>query len=151
MNTIKVLLVGRRWSPAISIIALLILCVQFLSCKKDTPVDPQTIRIADLSGSWVLGSVLNDNLDVTGQYDGFRLIITGLSYTTENGGNPWPASGTYDFRGDDLDVIFRSDGTEVDIDQVTSTTLILSFNSPLVAGNRTSGVTGDFTFSLIKE
>ena len=131
---------------------LIIAMVAFtFSCKKKTPEpDQKTIQLGKLSASWSLTQVMNDNLDVTDQYTGFTLTIDQLTYTTQQGGNPWPSSGTYDFKGDDLSVLVRNDGAELTIDELTSSTLILSFNYTSLSGGRTAGVTGDFTFSLTK-
>ena len=122
------------------------------SCKNDDDgVDPRTQQINDLTATWQMSAVTNDNNDVTDQFTGFTLTVDGLNYRTQNGGNPWPASGTYDFKGDDLNILIRNDGAEITIDELTATSLVLSFNFSSVTGGRTSGVTGDFTFSLTKQ
>ena len=120
------------------------------SCKKKAPEpDEKTIQQGKLSATWSVNEVENDGSDVTDQFTGFTLTINQLNYSTQNGGNPWPSSGTYDFKGTDLFTLLRSDGTEIKIEELTSTTLVLSFNYTSVNG-RTLGVTGDFTFSLTK-
>ena len=122
----------------------------FLSaCKKDDP-NPTTLRIKELTSVWNVSSVINDDVDVTSQFSGFKLTINDRTYSTINGGNPWPASGTYEINSTDLNTILRSDGTAVTIDEITATTLILSFNFSSLVGGRLSGVTGNFTFSLNK-
>lgn len=121
----------------------------FSSCKKDDP-DPLAQRINELTAIWKLKSVENDNVDVTDQYTGFTLTINGQNYTTTNGGNPWPDSGTYDIKVEDLSTVHRSDGTNITIDKVTPDELILSFNYTNLSAGRTHGVTGNFTFSLLK-
>lgn len=121
----------------------------FTSCKKDDP-DPLAQRINELTASWKLGSVKNDNTDVTSQYTGFTLSVTGNNYATTKGGNPWPESGSYEIKKDDLSKIIRSDGVVVTIDELTGSTLVLSFTYSSLTGGRTKGVTGNFTFSLIK-
>jgi hypothetical protein len=121
----------------------------FTSCKKDDP-DPLAQRINDLTTTWKLKSVKNDNVDVTQQYNGFTLTINGQNYTTTNGGNPWPDAGTYEIVVEDLSTIRRSDGTNITIDSITGDELILSFKFNTLAGGRTKGVTGNFTFSLTR-
>ncbi|MEQ8359534.1 MAG: hypothetical protein RH860_08605 [Cytophagales bacterium] len=123
--------------------------IAIASCKNDDP-NPLDQRINELKATWKLGSVKNDNADVTGQYAGFTLTIEGTSYSTVSGGNPWPESGTYEINSSDLNKIIRSDGTIITIDEITPTVLVLSFNYTSLSGGRTKGVTGDFTFSLIK-
>lgn len=128
---------------------LFCLAAVFNSCKKDDP-DPLAQRINELTASWKLGSVKNDNADVTSQYTGFTLSVSGNNYITTKGGNPWPESGSYEIRKDDLSKIIRSDGVTITIDEITTSTLVLSFNYSNLTGGRTKGVTGNFTFSLIK-
>ncbi|MCB0497270.1 MAG: hypothetical protein KDC79_14110 [Cyclobacteriaceae bacterium] len=121
------------------------------SCKKKAPEpDARTLQMQKLSASWKVNSVENDDLDVTSQYSGFTLTVNDLKYTTTNGGNPWPSSGTYDFKDADLTILVRSDGTEIQIEELTSSTLVLSFNYNSLTGGRTNGVTGNFIFSLKK-
>ncbi|MCB0488180.1 MAG: hypothetical protein R2820_14005 [Cyclobacteriaceae bacterium] len=131
------------------LILSLALPLLFASCKKDDP-DPLEQRINELTASWKLGTVTNDSQDVTSQYSGFTLVVTGNNYTTTNGGNPWPVSGTYEVRADNLNTIIRSDGTTITIDEITSSTLVLSFNYAGLSSGRVKGVTGSFTFSLVK-
>lgn len=139
------------FKPKLTSCLLVFFCFQLFlaSCKKDDP-DPLAQRINELTAIWKLKSVENDNADVTDQYTGFTLTINGQNYTTTNGGNPWPDSGTYDITTEDLSTVRRSDGTNISIDKVTTDELILSFNYTSLSAGRTHGVTGNFTFSLIK-
>lgn len=121
------------------------------ACKKKTvEPDARTVQLEKLTSTWKVKNVENDGTDVTSQYTGFTLIIDQLTYSTQQGGNPWPASGTYDFKGDDLTKLVRSDNVEVSIDEITDKTLVLTFNYSTVNGGRVNGITGDFTFSLTK-
>lgn len=133
----------------IMLVVSLSIFMLFSSCKKDDP-DPLAQRINELTAIWKLKSVENDNVDVTDQYTGFTLTINGKNYTTTNGGNPWPDTGTYDISAEDLSTVRRSDGTNITIDKVAADELILSFNYTSLSAGRTHGVTGNFTFSLIK-
>ncbi|MCB0490931.1 MAG: hypothetical protein KDC93_00805 [Cyclobacteriaceae bacterium] len=121
----------------------------FTSCKKDDP-DPVDQRINELTATWKVNTVENDNVDVTQQYEGFTLTISGQNYTTTNGENPWPSAGTYEITAEDLSTIRRSDGTNITIDNITGDELILSFNFNTLASGRAKGVTGNFTFSLTR-
>ncbi|MGE0588711.1 MAG: hypothetical protein AB7O48_09065 [Cyclobacteriaceae bacterium] len=131
------------------LILLLALPLLSTSCKKDDP-DPLEERIKELTASWKLGTVTNNNQDVSDQYTGFTLTVAGNNYTTTNGGNPWPASGSYEMRADNLNTIIRSDGTVITIDEISSSTLVLSFNHASLSTGRVNGVTGSFTFLLVK-
>lgn len=120
------------------------------SCKKDDP-DPQEEQIKALTGTWSLGSVSNDGSDVTDRYQQFTLTLTtDKTYSTTNGGNPWPARGTFDFMNETLtDQVMRDDNVVVVINEVSASSLVLSFNISSVRG-AAAGITGSFTFSLTK-
>jgi len=120
-------------------------------CKDDDSIDPKTQTINDLTATWQLVSVTNDNNDVSAQFSGFTLTIAGLNYQTQNGGNPWPGSGTYELSDVDLKTLLRSDGIAITIDQLTATNLTLSFTFNEVTGGRANGVTGGFTFLMTKQ
>lgn len=129
---------------------LLGMMVYSSSCSKDDGPSAQSLQLQKLSATWKVSQVTNDNQDVTNQYAGFILTVNELNYTTQNGGNPWPTSGAYTFKEGDLNTLLRSDDVTITIDEITESTLLLAFNFNTVTGGRLSGVTGDFTFSLIK-
>lgn len=123
----------------------------FSGCKKGDDPDPAAEKFKQLSGVWRLGTVTNDGLDVTTQYNGFTLTINAnKTFSTTNGNNPWPASGTLEFTNADLDQWLRSDGTEITIQNSTASVLVLSMTQSSITNGRISGVTGQFVFSLIK-
>jgi hypothetical protein len=121
-----------------------------LGCKKDDP-DPQEEQVKALAGTWTVSSVSNDGADVTQQYQQFTLTLNlDRTYSTTNGGNPWPANGTFDFPDEIItDRVIRDDNVAVNINEVNATSLILSFNISSVGGGA-AGITGSFTFSLTK-
>jgi hypothetical protein len=136
-----------------SVITLLLVVTTliFNGCKKGDDPDPADEKFNQLSGVWRLGTITNDGLDVTTQYDGFTLTInTDGTFSTTGGNNPWPASGTLEFINADLDQWLRSDGVEITIQNATASTLGLSMTQNSIANGRISGVTGQFGFSLIK-
>lgn len=120
-------------------------------CKKDDP-DPQEEQIKALAGTWTLSGVTNDGTDVTVQYQQFTLTLTtDKTYSTTNGGNPWPARGTFDFPDDTItDRVNRDDNVVVTIAEVTASSLVLRFNINSVGAGTAAGITGSFTFSLTK-
>jgi Domain of unknown function (DUF5004) len=123
----------------------------FSGCKKGDDPNPSAEKFKQLSGVWHLGTITNNGLDVTPQYDGFTLTInTDKTFSTTNGNNPWPASGTLEFTSTDLDQWLRNDGAEITIQNATESTLVLSMTQNSIANGRISGVTGQFVFSLIK-
>lgn len=130
---------------------MILMALLFISsCKDDDPIDPKAQKLNQLNASWAMQSVSNDGNDVSSQFTGFTLSIDGTNYNTQNGGNPWPASGTYELSGDNLDLILRNDGVEMTIDELTTDKLVLSFSYSAVNG-RVNGITGGFTFSMTKQ
>ncbi|MCE7996797.1 MAG: hypothetical protein HEP71_32855 [Roseivirga sp.] len=120
-------------------------------CKKDDP-DPQEEQIKALAGTWNLSSVSNDGSDVTTQYQQFTLTLTAdKTYSTTNGGNPWPARGTFDFPNETVtDRVTRDDNVVVTISEVTTSRLVLNFSINSVGSGSAAGITGSFTFTLTK-
>lgn len=133
-------------------LSIVVLSHILVSCKKDDP-NPEEEKLKELAASWRVDSVINDGQDVTSQYTGFVLSVEGTkTYSTVNGGNPWPAQGTFDFVNGNLDQIRRDDAVNVTITNLTPTQLSLTFNITTVRGtaNGTEGITGAFAFNLTK-
>lgn len=133
-------------------LSIVFLSQSLISCKKDDP-NPEEEKLKELTASWRVDSVINDGQDVTSQYTGFVLSVEGTkTYATVNGGNPWPAQGTFDFVNGNLDQIRRDDAVNVTIANLTPTALSLTFSIATVRGtaNGAEGITGAFTFNLTK-
>lgn len=131
-------------------LCFLIIVALAFSCGGDDGPTPLEERLRALTATWSVRSVSNDNTDVTQQYTGFSLTVSGnKTYTTVNGSNPWPATGTFDITSENLDLFRRDDNVEVRIVSITDTELVLSFNMSSVRGTA-SGITGSFTFNLTK-
>jgi len=132
----------------IALVFLLVLAIQ--GCKERNNPDPLTVQLNRLGQTWQLGEVVNDGINVTDKFTGFTLTITtNKSFTTLNGANAWPASGTFEFIGDNKNILLRSDGLEITILSINATNLQLTFTQTELPGGRTSGITGEFNFSLI--
>jgi len=105
------------------------------SSTSDDP-DPELTeeekQINRLAKTWNLGKVLYGGDDVSDRFSGFTLTMTkGKAYSsTPDRGNydfePFKASGSWDFKGDNLNVLDRNDGVEMDI-VVTETSLRMNF------------------------
>ncbi|MEM8565329.1 MAG: hypothetical protein AAGF85_02635 [Bacteroidota bacterium] len=119
------------------------------SCENDdNGTGPRADLLQELEGSWVLGSVINDNQNVTTQFNNFQLNITlSQEFTTENGGNAWPSSGKFEIIDNDL--LERDDGVNLWL-EISSEGLTISFNK-MNTSSRQKGITGDFIFFLIKK
>ncbi|MEM9679026.1 MAG: hypothetical protein AAF901_01780 [Bacteroidota bacterium] len=134
------------------VITIGLLCSQLAlqGCRDDDETNPQEIRLQELSQTWVLGTVTNDGNDVTSQFTGFTLTIDQFSFTTQNGGNTWPDSGTYSFLENDLDLILRLDAVEINVVSLSAEALTITFQISQLNG-RKQGVTGNFEFQLINQ
>ncbi|GAB5526055.1 MAG: hypothetical protein Roseis2KO_39270 [Roseivirga sp.] len=131
-------------------LCFLVIIALACSCGGDDGPTPLEERLRDLTATWSVSSVSNDNTDVTSQFSGFNLTVSGdKTYSTTNGGNPWPASGTFDIASENLDLFRRDDNVDISIVNITETQLTLSFNMSSVRGTA-SGITGSFTFNLTK-
>ena len=123
------------------------------ACGGDDGPTPEELRLQELTATWTLDSVVNDGQDVSNQFNGFSLTVTSQqTYTTTNGGNAWPAQGTFSLVTNNLDEFTRDDDINVSIVSIDESSLTLSFQ---VTGIRTSvsgteGITGSFTFNLNK-
>ncbi len=123
------------------------------SCGGDDSLTPEELRLQELTATWAVSSVMNDGSDVTDQFTGFILVVsTNQTYSTTNGGNPWPAQGTFSLLTDNLDAFLRDDNVQVNIASISETTLSLTFQMSSVRGtaNGVNGITGSFTFNLTK-
>lgn len=118
------------------------------------PEDEETLQIEKLAKIWKLGTVMKDDEDVTDRFTGFTITFTQQkTYTTtpERGDfdvAPFPDSGAWDFRNDNLNVIARSDGIDMNI-TVTESKLTLQFQISTPNG-KTLGI-GEYDFELVPQ
>ena len=136
--------------PLFKSIIIILLLIFIESCGNSESPSAESVRINALAASWNVNSITNDNQNVSALYSGFSLSIDGLNFSTTHGGNAWPSSGSFSFENNNLDELLRSDGTVISIDEISSTKLILSFNTPELNG-RNTGITGGFIFTLSKQ
>jgi hypothetical protein len=142
-------------------IILLVASLSFTGCKEEG-VDPndailneQLVVLMNGNNSWVLGtagSVMKDNVDVSDQFAGFKLTLGNKTYTTQNSlSHVWKTSGTWDFQGNNPDLIRRDGNTEVSVSHVNNT-LTLTFTAPgNPEGGRLNSVSGKYVFLLVGE
>ena len=134
-------------------LAMCCLCTALACGGGDDGPSLEELRIQELTASWAVNTVINDNQNVTDQFSGFTLTVTSeLTFSTTNGGNAWPAQGTFEFPTDDLDFILRDDNINMSIGSISETTLSLIFQINDVRGTAsgTEGITGQFIFNLNK-
>jgi hypothetical protein len=123
------------------------------SCGGDDSLTPEELRLQELTATWAVSSVVNDGSDVTRQFAGFILTVSGTqTYSTVNGGNAWPAQGTFTLVTNNLDAFLRDDNVQVNIVDISDTALTLTFQINTVRGtvSGVNGITGSFTFNLTK-
>ena len=141
---------------ALSVIVLI--TVLFSSgCSSDdgepSPLDAQLALLENGGKSWVSagGSIIKDDFDVSSQFTGFKLTITGFGYTTENSlSGVWSNSGTWSYQNDQLTVLERNDGVVLNI-TISATDLVIIFTDPNGTGGRYSSIPGDYVFTLKSE
>lgn len=122
------------------------------SCKKDT-VQSETDRVKEiLKASWKVQTVSVDAVDQTTLYKNLTLSFTDAGYSTTNGANVWPASGTWSFTNDTAKGMLRSDGITITITEATSTKLVLALNwaNKTIGPGRVESVSGAHVFTFTK-
>jgi hypothetical protein len=144
-----------------ALLIVFLLAMSILSgCSKDdggspSPMDKQQTLLENGSKSWVLvgGSVLKGDIDVSNEFAGFKLTVTGFNYVTENSpsGGVWASQGTWTFKDNQVTAIERNDGVLMTIDNISSTDLVLRFTDPDDVGGRYSSIIGDYVFTLKSE
>jgi hypothetical protein len=139
---------------------LFITSLTLIGCKDDS-VDPKVVALnAQLAvltnggSSWVLastGSVMKDDVDVSSQFAGFKLTVGNKTYTTQKSlSHVWKASGTWDFKNDNPNLILKDGGVEVSVNH-SSSGLTLTFAAGNSTGARGNSISGKYVFRLVSE
>ena len=139
------------------IVALFFILVSACSKNGANP-SMEDQQLQKLLGTWKPGVVLVDGTDITDQYTDFYLTFIKdgdeKKLTATNPGFAFTAGlDSWSFvTGSQASKIVRSaDGIEMDVN-VDQNTLTLSFTIPEAStGGRISGLSGSFTFRLLKE
>ena len=118
------------------------------SCSKDDPLTPNEEAFQLLKGTWGLGSIELDGVDLSANYPGFTLTFDELGYTAVAGGNLLN-SGTWEWVSDSPTDIPLIEGKEIRLVTLTANSLIFTFtlNRP---GGIANGINGDYRISLVK-
>jgi hypothetical protein len=112
----------------------------------------EEIFLEKLGKVWTADVVTVDDVVLEGAFDGFSITPTKeKTFTTTNGNSPiWPASGSFTLKavstGEGFNLI-RNDGVEVEVRELTETTLQLKLHY-ISTGGRSSSVSGDYIFEL---
>tara|TARA_Y100001980_G_C14556924_1_gene354321 strand:+ start:164280 stop:164744 length:465 start_codon:yes stop_codon:yes gene_type:complete len=136
--------------------------VVFISCNKggggDDGPTPQEEQVAKLVGTWVLatdgaklGTTVRPEWEgltvvISGNVDGGTIAVTGIP--SDNGASDvWPSSASWTFGGS-ISELDRVDGISMNIQSVTDTQLIVTFN--VSTSDRVTGFDGSWTFTFEK-
>lgn len=134
---------------------LLTMVLFLASCGPDPKVDPKETekeRVEGLiKGSWTIQNVTIDGV-VSNSFASMALSFTGTTYTTNNGGIVWPATGTWSFKDETAKTILRNDGIEINIDAITATSFTLSFTwgKTTLGSGREISIKGKHVFTFKK-
>ena len=150
-----------KYLKSLAIIGFLAGFVFTMGCKKDddSGPTPEELRLEELAHTWTISSATLDGDDRTANWANFTLTATTsktYSTTGSSDDNVWPSSGTWEFAGTEgagLDVLNRSDGVTINIDNISDTNLDLSFTYVLASANkdaRVQSIEGDWVFRLTR-
>ena len=137
-----------------SSLLLLTMVLSLLSCggSDDGPGEPtaQEMAFELLAGSWTLnnGSIVLDGSNVSANFPGFSLFFANGTYSTSNAGDLFNASGTWSWVGDSDRLVLLDDGKEVNINTLTTSQFIFSFQ--LGDGSSVAGLEGNYQVTLTK-
>lgn len=122
------------------------------SCGKKDPSPTEQASAILNSGLWKMKTVLVDGVDQTNIYKGLTITFTSSAYTTTNGGQVWPASGTWIFSDNTGKAITRSDGLPVTLPSADNNTLVLklTWSKTTFGPGRASSLKGDNVFTFGK-
>lgn len=147
--------------------ALLLSLMVYAGCGSSSNPAPETaaeIQFNKLRGTWAAtaNSVERDGVDDP-NYDNFTVTFAGSlnadksnleatsTYNTNDVTNAFPG-GTWTFDGANVNVILRGTGIKMNIETLNETNLILEFSlNADGTANRTTGLTGTWTFNLTKQ
>ncbi|WP_373522806.1 hypothetical protein [Aquiflexum sp.] len=136
---------------------LIIFPLLFSSCGED-PVDPQPTqqeitRLIMVNSPWKMTKVTVDGFDQTNVYRDLVLTFLNTQYTSVNGKGVWPATGFWNFDNIEATAFTRSDGVRVEIQNITSSSLILSLDwdeTTYITTGRTLSLDGRHIFEFGK-
>ncbi len=137
----------------IVLIGLLILS----SCGGSDPIPVDEEALA-LNGDWVLpaagGGINVDGVDRSLNFVGFKISIDSdtngqeKTYNTENAGDLFSASGTWDWGSESKNSLVLSEGKTLNIQTQQSGRLVLTFN--YTNGGVRAGISGNYILTLEK-
>lgn len=138
-----------------SYIFAIILAISFgLACSGDDPkeITAREAAFEKLEGSWTFGnsgSIVLDGQDVSLNYPGFALSFADGIYQTQNAGDLFRATGTWEWTDESAASLLLDTGEEVTIIELTETNFRFSFTLR-GGGGEAAGIDGAYVVSLVK-
>ncbi|HEY0742247.1 MAG TPA: hypothetical protein VGD40_12325 [Chryseosolibacter sp.] len=121
------------------------------SCDGDDSPTAQEAQLKKLTAkTWEVQSVRIDGVDHTQLFQNMTLAISKSSFTTTNGGQVWPASGTWEFADEQATTIIRGDNITITIEAAAESELRLSlqWNETTFGPGRKKSISGMHVFSF---
>lgn len=121
------------------------------SCDGDDNPSAQEAQLKKLTAkTWKIQSVKIDGVDHTQLFQSMTLTISKSSFTTTNGGQVWPASGTWEFADEQGTTITRGDNITITIEAASESELRLSlqWNETTFGPGREKSISGTHVFSF---
>lgn len=120
------------------------------SCGGDDPSATEVMTKKLIAHPWQLSSASVDAADKTSLYSGLGITFTKTGFAASNGLPVWPASGTWTFTDKSATAIIRNDDLEVEITELTKTSLKLTFtwNKNTFEPGRIKSVDGVHVFTF---
>lgn len=131
-------------------VMFLLVCLLLFSCEEELTPNEATEKTLK-SATWKLQTTKIDGV-ASDLYDGLSVTFTKGAYTTTSGGDIFGSSGTWAFVGTDGKVIALGNGLEVQLGQISSTGITISFfwDKTVVINGRSESLRGDHEMVLVK-
>lgn len=142
----------RIYPYGITALVILITTLIFSSCGSKDPSPKETNIKLLTNGTWTINSVKVSGVDKTNLFTGMTITFTETDYTAVNGGPIWGSSQSWSFIDNSAKSFSISSGVEVDIIELTGTSLIieLTWDKTTLDGGRTKSVEGRHEFIFTK-
>lgn len=132
------------------LIFMLISISVFSSCQNEENPSLSELAFEKLSGTWGFGtegSIRLDGEDISLNYPGFTLSFAEGTYQTTNGADLFRASGTWEWIGDEGNILALDTGEEVTVNALNINELDFSF---VHVGSTRAGIQGNYRVQVFK-
>jgi hypothetical protein len=129
---------------------LVVLSLTGCNDEKPKPLSEQ-VKAKLIAHPWKINSLSIDGQNNSSLLTNFTITFTPTSFTTVNGEPIWPTTSPWSFENETTaNAIMRSDGIIVKLDEVTNTSLSISFtwNKETYEGGRSESIKGRYKLTL---